>query len=95
MSRSSWKGAFIEKSFFKQSLKKERNTKLELKTWSRKSTILPYLVGRIVNIYNGKKFLKLKITEGMLGHKLGEFVPTRARFFYKKAKKNKVLWVKK
>jgi small subunit ribosomal protein S19 len=86
MSRSTWKGPFIEKSFFKQSLKKQTNKKIELKTWSRKSTILPYLVGKIVNIHNGKKFLKLKINEQMLGHKLGEFVPTRARFFYKKTK---------
>jgi small subunit ribosomal protein S19 len=85
MSRSSWKGPFIEKSFFKLRLKKQNKT--ELKIWSRKSTILPYLVGQTINIHNGKKFLKLKITKQMLGHKLGEFVPTRARFFYKKTKK--------
>ena len=87
MSRSIWKGPFLEKSFFRQLLQKDKSKNLEITTWSRRSTVLPILVGKIVNVYNGKTFLKLKVVDGMLGHKLGEFVPTRARFFYKKMRK--------
>ena len=86
MSRSKWKGPYVEKSFFEQFVRKDKRRNLEIKTWSRSSTILPYIIGTNVNVYNGKKFLKLKITEAMLGHKLGEFVPTRVRFSYKKMK---------
>ena len=87
MSRSKWKGPFIEKSFFKEGLKLKENQNYKLKTWSRKSTILPFLVGTQLNVYNGKHFVNIKIVKEMLKHKLGEFVPTRAKFSFKKKKK--------
>jgi small subunit ribosomal protein S19 len=93
MSRSIWKGPFIENSFLKKEYKIKKKNTVEIKTWSRKSTILPYLVGKSILIHNGKKFLKIKISENMLGHKLGEFAPTRARFFYKKKKKEIVFFI--
>jgi len=76
MGRSKWKGPFIEKAILKK----------KLITWSRKSTILPFLLGHSITVYNGRKFIKIKITEDMIGHKLGEFVPTRVKFFYKQTK---------
>lgn len=85
MSRSNWKGPFIEKSLFQKDLKTNKN--LKINTLSRKSTVLPFLIGAQINIHNGKSFINLKITEEMLGHKLGEFIPTRAKFFFKKKKK--------
>lgn len=87
MNRSNWKGPFINKTFLKKSLKIQKDYKLNIQTWSRQSTILPYLVGTTVNVHNGLKFIKIKITEEMVGHKLGEYSLTRARFFYKKTKK--------
>jgi len=84
MSRSIWKGPFIEKSILTEVLK-SKNT-LKIKTWSRKSTILPCFIGNQFNIHAGKQFVSLKITEEMLGHKLGEFVPTRVKFLFKKIK---------
>jgi small subunit ribosomal protein S19 len=87
MSRSNWKVPFIQKSLLEKSLKLKNNKKLKLKTWSRNSSIVNSLIGTQVEVHNGKNFIKLKILEGMLGHKLGEFVPTRSKFFYKKTKK--------
>ena len=85
MSRSTWKEVFIQKSFFKNIKKLNNNNKF--KTWSRHSTIIPLLIGTQLEIYNGQKFVGLKITEEMVGHKLGEFVPTRVKFSYKKKNK--------
>ena len=85
MSRSNWKGPFIEKSLLKKDLK--TNTSFKINTLSRKSTVLPFLIGAQINIHNGKSFVNLKISEEMLGHKLGEFIPTRSKFFFKKKKK--------
>jgi small subunit ribosomal protein S19 len=87
MSRSNWKGPYVQKALLEKSIKLKNNKKKKIKTWSRQSTILPVLVGLQINVHNGKKFIKLKIVEDMLGHKLGEFVVTRAKFFYKKTKK--------
>jgi small subunit ribosomal protein S19 len=87
MSRSNWKTPYIQKSLLEKSLKLKSNKKLKLKTWSRNSSIVNSLIGTQVEVHNGKNFIKLKILEGMLGHKLGEFVPTRSKFFYKKTKK--------
>lgn len=89
MSRSNWKGPFINKSFFKKSLKLKGNIKSKIKTWSRQSTILPFLIGTQISVHTGKQFIKVKIVEEMLGHKLGEFVPTRTKFSFKKTKKKK------
>ena len=78
MSRSVWKGPFVDPSLIKkvEKLKAQANP-APIKTWSRKSTIIPEFVGISFLIYNGKKFIPIKISEEMVGHKLGEFSPTR------------------
>ena len=78
MSRAVWKGPFVDPSLLKkvEKLKKQTN-KQPIKTWSRKSTIIPEFVGHSFLIHNGKKFIPIKISEEMVGHKLGEFSPTR------------------
>ena len=78
MSRSVWKGPFVDPSLIKKVEKlKEQSTKNPIKTWSRKSTIIPEFIGHSFLIHNGKKFIPIKISEEMVGHKLGEFSPTR------------------
>ena len=78
MSRSVWKGPFVDPSLLKKVEKlKDQSNKQPIKTWSRKSTIIPEFVGYSFLIYNGKKFIPIKISEEMVGHKLGEFSPTR------------------
>ena len=78
MSRSVWKGPFVDPSLIKKVEKQKNETnKKPIKTWSRKSTIIPEFVGISFLIYNGKKFIPIKISEEMVGHKLGEFSPTR------------------
>ena len=78
MARAIWKGPFVEESLIKkvEKLKKDPNKK-PIKTWSRKSTILPDFVGFSFLIYNGRKFIPITISEDMVGHKFGEFAPTR------------------
>ncbi len=78
MSRSLKKGPFIETSLFKkiEALNASGEKKV-LKTWSRRSTISPEFVGHTLAIHNGNKFIPVYITENMVGHKLGEFAPTR------------------
>ena len=78
MSRSIWKGPFVDPSLLKKVEKlKGQSNKPPIKTWSRKSTIIPEFVGYSFLIHNGKKFIPIKISEEMVGHKLGEFSPTR------------------
>ena len=78
MARSVWKGPFVEESLIKKvDLQKKDSNKKPIKTWSRKSTIIPDFVWCSFLIYNGKKFIPLTISEDMVGHKLGEFAPTR------------------
>ena len=78
MARAVWKGPFVDSSLLKkvEKLKSQANP-TPIKTWSRKSTIIPEFVGISFLIYNGKKFISIKISEEMVGHKLGEFAPTR------------------
>ena len=78
MSRAVWKGPFVDPSLIKkvEKLKGQTNTQ-PIKTWSRKSTIIPEFVGYSFLIHNGKKFIPIRISEEMVGHKLGEFSPTR------------------
>ena len=78
MSRSIWKGPFVDPSLISkvEKLKNDSN-RPPIKTWSRKSTIIPEFVGFSFLIYNGRKFIPLTISEDMVGHKLGEFAPTR------------------
>ena len=78
MSRSIWKGPFVDPSLLKKIEKlKGKTNSAPIKTWSRKSTIIPDFVGVSFLIYNGRKFIPITISEDMVGHKLGEFVPTR------------------
>ena len=78
MSRSVWKGPFVDPSLIKKVEKlKSQSNPTPIKTWSRKSTIIPEFVGISFLIHNGKKFIPIKISEEMVGHKLGEFSPTR------------------
>ena len=78
MSRSIWKGPFVDPSLIKKVEKlKNQTNKPPIKTWSRRSTIIPEFIGVSFLIYNGKKFIPIKISEEMVGHKLGEFSPTR------------------
>ena len=78
MSRSVWKGPFVDPSLIKKVEQlKDKPIKAPIKTWSRKSTIIPEFAGISFLIHNGKKFIPIKISEEMVGHKLGEFSPTR------------------
>ena len=90
MARAVWKGPFVEESLIKK-VEKQQNqnqaNKKPIKTWSRKSTIIPEFVGFSFLIYNGKKFIPLTISEDMVGHKLGEFAPTRTFFGHTPADK--------
>ena len=78
MGRSIKKGYFIDPSLFKKIKKAQDNgDQKPIKTWSRRSTITPDFVGLHFNVHNGKDFLPVFVTENMVGHKLGEFSPTR------------------
>ncbi len=78
MARSIKKGPYIEESLLKKITKlNERNEKRVFKTWSRASTITPEFVGHTIAVHNGNKFIPVYVTENMVGHKFGEFAPTR------------------
>lgn len=78
MPRSVKKGPFIDESLAKKfEVVNRTGEKRVIKTWSRRSTVMPTMVGHTVAIHNGKKFIPVFITENMVGHKLGEFAPTR------------------
>ena len=78
MTRSIWKGPFVHPSLLKKIDKlKDSPNKKPIKTWSRNSTIIPDFVGHSFMIHNGKNFIPITISEEMVGHKLGEFAPTR------------------
>ncbi|MBU8913914.1 MAG: 30S ribosomal protein S19 [Spirochaetales bacterium] len=78
MSRSIKKGPFIEKSLYSRVVEMNRSgEKKMIKTYSRTSTIIPEMVGLTVSVYNGKTWVPVYVTENLVGHKLGEFAPTR------------------
>ena len=78
MGRSIKKGPFTDSHLeVKVGVLNEKNEKRVVRTWSRRSTILPEFVGHTIAVHNGKKFIPVYITENMVGHKLGEFSPTR------------------
>ena len=78
MSRSIWKGPFVDNTLIKKAEKvSESGRKEVIKTWSRRSTIIPQFVGLTFGVYNGHKFIPVSVKENMVGHKLGEFPPTR------------------
>ena len=78
MSRSVKKGPFVENSLYKKviAMHKEADRKM-IKTYSRCSTIIPEMVGNTISVYNGKTWIPVYVTENLVGHKLGEFAPTR------------------
>jgi small subunit ribosomal protein S19 len=78
MARSVWKGPFVDGFLLKKAEATRSSGRNEvIRTWSRRSTILPQFVGLTFGVYNGKKFLPVFVTENMIGHKFGEFSPTR------------------
>ena len=92
MARSVWKPPFVDSYLLKKAKEVIDSGKLNvmIKTWSRRSTILPQFVGITFNVYNGKKFIPVLVSEEMVGQKLGEYAPTRTYYGHtadKKAKK--------
>lgn len=81
MSRSVWKGPFVDGYLLKKAEKVRASRRSEvIRTWSRRSTILPQFVGLTFGVHNGRKFVPVMVTEDMIGHKFGEFSPTRTFF---------------
>ncbi len=90
MSRSVWKGPFVEKSILKKVEEARASGKnTVIKTWSRRSTILPNMIGLTFGVHNGKKFIPVLVTDQMIGHKLGEFSPTRTYYGHGADRKTK------
>ena len=90
MSRSVWKGPFVDSYLLKKAEASRGSGRNEIiKTWSRRTTIMPQFVGLTFGVYNGKKFLPVLVTENMVGHKFGEFAPTRTFFGHAADKKAK------
>ncbi|HHV33674.1 MAG TPA: 30S ribosomal protein S19 [Acholeplasma sp.] len=78
MARSVKKGPFVDEHLMKKVMaQKSRKTKRVIQTWSRRSTIFPEFIGYTIAVYNGREHVPVYITEDMVGHKLGEFAPTR------------------
>ena len=91
MSRSVKKGPFVDQKLMaKAAMSREAGGKSVIKTWSRRSTILPAFIGLTFAVHNGKKFIPVYVTENMVGHKLGEFAPTRTYFGHASDRKSKV-----
>ena len=91
MARSVWKGPFIDGYLLKKAEAARASGRNEIiKTWSRRSTILPQFVGLTFGVYNGQKFIPVLVSDQMIGHKFGEFAPTRTYYGHgvdKKAKR--------
>lgn len=91
MARSIKKGPFVDQHLLKKiNVANDTNNKKVIKTWSRRSVIIPEAVGLTFAVHNGKKFIPIYITENMIGHKLGEFAPTRTFHGHSAAKKAEV-----
>ncbi len=91
MPRSLKKGPFIDEHLLKKITKaQEGSDRQVIKTWSRRSTITPEMVGMTIAVHNGKKFIPVFITENMVGYKLGEFSPTRTFHGHAADKKSKI-----
>ena len=91
MPRSLKKGPYIEeKLLMRVEAMNQTGEKKVIKTWSRRSTIIPEFVGLTFAVHNGKKFVPVFVSENMVGHKLGEFAPTRTYFGHGSDKKSKV-----
>ncbi|MGD8241416.1 MAG: 30S ribosomal protein S19 [Desulfobacterales bacterium] len=91
MPRSLKKGPFIDtKLMGKVTLAQDSRSNRVIKTWSRRSTIIPEMVGLTLAVHNGKKFIPVFVTENMVGHKLGEFSPTRTFYGHAGDRKSKL-----
>jgi small subunit ribosomal protein S19 len=90
MPRSLKKGPFIDEKLMRHvSVATETRNNRVIKTWSRRSTIIPEMVGLTLAVHNGRKFIPVFVTENMVGHKLGEFSPTRTYYGHASDKKSK------
>jgi small subunit ribosomal protein S19 len=96
MPRSLKKGPFVDDHLMKKVQKAvDTNDRQVIKTWSRRSTIIPEMVGLTIAVHNGKKFIPVFISENMVGYKLGEFSPTRTFYGHAADRKSKVRGKKK
>ncbi|MEE2525212.1 30S ribosomal protein S19 [Hyphobacterium sp. HN65] len=90
MPRSVWKGPFVDGYLLKKAEASHADgRKKPIKTWSRRSTIMPQFVGLTFQVHNGNKFIPVLVTEDMVGHKLGEFAPSRTYYGHAADKKAK------
>jgi small subunit ribosomal protein S19 len=90
MARSVWKGPFLDGYLLKKAEKTRGTGRNDvIKIWSRRSTILPQFVGLTFGVYNGQKFIPVLVTDNMIGHKFGEFSPTRTFYGHAADKKSK------
>ena len=90
MPRSIWKGPFVDGYLLKKAEDVRASGRNDvIRTWSRRSTVLPQFVGLTFGVYNGRKFIPVLVTEDMIGHKLGEFSPTRVYYGHTADKKAK------
>jgi len=88
VARSVWKGPFVDGYLLKKAeAARQSGRKDVIRTWSRRSTILPQFVGLTFGVYNGHKFIPVLVNESMVGHKLGEFSPTRTYYGHAADKK--------
>ena len=91
MARSIKKGAYIEERLLEKVRRQDAaGSKTVIKTWSRRSTVTPELIGQTFAVHNGKKFIPVFVTENMVGHKLGEFAPTRTFYSHAGDRKTKL-----
>ena len=89
MARSVWKGPFVDGYLLKKAEAAQTGRKEVIKTWSRRSTIMPQFVGLTFGVYNGQKHVPVLVSEDMVGMKLGEFSPTRTFYGHASDKKSK------
>jgi small subunit ribosomal protein S19 len=90
MARSIWKGPFLDGYLLKKAEKARASSRAEvIKIWSRRSTILPHFVGLTFGVYNGQKHIPVLVNEDMVGHKFGEFSPTRTYYGHSADRKAK------
>ncbi len=90
MSRSVWKGPFVDGYLLKKAKALRESSRRDvIKIWSRRSTIVPQFVGLTFGVHNGQKFIPVLVTEEMVGHKFGEFAPTRTFYGHAGDKKAK------
>ncbi|UCD85044.1 MAG: 30S ribosomal protein S19 [Deltaproteobacteria bacterium] len=92
MGRSLKKGPYVEESLMRKvEAVRQEDSKKVIKTWSRRSTVTPEMIGLTFAVHNGKKFIPVFVTENMVGHKLGEFSPTRTFHAHSGERKTKVM----